>query len=89
MLKGIENGVYSGCDTYRVAPIEPIRWRSAPASSAIVAWSQPMGTDQGNAMFNEASSILGASALNLPLQAVDEAPVGIQLIGRWHSDARA
>jgi Asp-tRNA(Asn)/Glu-tRNA(Gln) amidotransferase A subunit family amidase len=48
-----------------------------------------MGTDQGNAIFNEASSILGASALNLPLQAVDEAPVGIQLIGRWHSDARA
>jgi Asp-tRNA(Asn)/Glu-tRNA(Gln) amidotransferase A subunit family amidase len=46
----------------------------------------PIGMDQGSAVFNEASSILGAPALNLPLLAVDQAPLGVQLLGRWHGD---
>jgi Asp-tRNA(Asn)/Glu-tRNA(Gln) amidotransferase A subunit family amidase len=37
-------------------------------------------------VFNEASSILGAPAINLPLLAVDRAPLGVQLLGRWHED---
>jgi Asp-tRNA(Asn)/Glu-tRNA(Gln) amidotransferase A subunit family amidase len=44
--------------------------------------------DQGSAIFNEASSILGAPAINLPLLAVDAAPLGIQLLGGWHGDER-
>lgn len=35
---------------------------------------------------SEASSIVGAPALNPPLLAVDQAPVGVQLLGRWHGD---
>jgi Asp-tRNA(Asn)/Glu-tRNA(Gln) amidotransferase A subunit family amidase len=48
----------------------------------------PVGTDQGSAIFNEASSVLGAPAINLPLLAVDAAPLGIQLLGRWQGDER-
>lgn len=48
----------------------------------------PIGMDQGSASFNEASSVLGAPALSLPLLAVDGAPVGVQLLGPWHGDER-
>jgi Asp-tRNA(Asn)/Glu-tRNA(Gln) amidotransferase A subunit family amidase len=44
--------------------------------------------DQGSAIFNEASSVLGAPAINLPLLAVDHAPLGVQLLGRWDGDER-
>ena len=46
----------------------------------------PIGMDQGSAVFNEASSVLGAPALSLPLLASDGAPVGIQMLGPWHGD---
>jgi Asp-tRNA(Asn)/Glu-tRNA(Gln) amidotransferase A subunit family amidase len=48
----------------------------------------PIGMDQGSAIFNEASSVLGAPAINLPLLAVDAAPLGLQLLGRWQGDKR-
>jgi Asp-tRNA(Asn)/Glu-tRNA(Gln) amidotransferase A subunit family amidase len=48
----------------------------------------PIGTDQGSAIFNEASSILGAPAINLPMLTVDRAPLGLQVLGRWHDDER-
>jgi len=48
----------------------------------------PIGMDQGSAIFNEASSVLGAPALSLPFLAVDGAPVGVQLLGPWHGDER-
>jgi Asp-tRNA(Asn)/Glu-tRNA(Gln) amidotransferase A subunit family amidase len=44
--------------------------------------------DQGSAVFNEASSILGAPAVNLPLLSVDDVPVGVQLLGAHHGDER-
>ena len=46
----------------------------------------PIGMDQGSAIFNEASSVLGAPALSLPLLAVEKLPVGVQLLGPWHGD---
>jgi Asp-tRNA(Asn)/Glu-tRNA(Gln) amidotransferase A subunit family amidase len=48
----------------------------------------PIGLDQGSAIYNEASSVLGAPALSLPLLAVDHVPVGVQLLGPWHGDER-
>jgi Asp-tRNA(Asn)/Glu-tRNA(Gln) amidotransferase A subunit family amidase len=48
----------------------------------------PIGMDQGSAIFNEASSVLGAPALSLPLLAVEDVPVGVQLLGPWHGDER-
>lgn len=44
--------------------------------------------DHGSAIFNETSSVLDASAMNLPLLAVDVAPLGVQLLGRWQRDKR-
>ena len=44
--------------------------------------------DQGSAIYNEASSVLGAPALSLPLLAVEGVPVGVQLLGPWHGDER-
>jgi Asp-tRNA(Asn)/Glu-tRNA(Gln) amidotransferase A subunit family amidase len=32
--------------------------------------------------------VLGAPAINVPLLAVDAAPLGIQLLGRWQGDER-
>ena len=41
----------------------------------------PIGMDQGSAIFNEASSVLGAPALSLPFLAIEDVPVGVQLLG--------
>ena len=38
--------------------------------------------------FNAATSVLGAPTITLPLMAVKRLPVGVQLIGQMHSDAR-
>lgn len=95
LLKGIEDGLHIGHDTYREALIERQNFRTthdalAQRCDGFITLSSPgpgpIGMDQGSAIFNEASSILGAPALNLPLLAVDEAPLGIQLLGRWHGD---
>jgi Asp-tRNA(Asn)/Glu-tRNA(Gln) amidotransferase A subunit family amidase len=48
----------------------------------------PIGMDQGSAIFNEGSSTIGMPALSLPYLTVDNAPVGVQLQGRWHEDER-
>ena len=48
----------------------------------------PVGMDQGSAIYNEASSVLGAPALSLPLLAVEGVPLGVQLLGAWHGDER-
>lgn len=48
----------------------------------------PIGMDQGSAIFNEASSVLGAPAISLPFMAVEDVPVGVQILGPWHGDER-
>jgi Asp-tRNA(Asn)/Glu-tRNA(Gln) amidotransferase A subunit family amidase len=42
----------------------------------------------GNAVFNYASSMLFAPALTVPLMSVSGLPVGVQLMGQQHDDAR-
>jgi Asp-tRNA(Asn)/Glu-tRNA(Gln) amidotransferase A subunit family amidase len=42
----------------------------------------------GNAVFNYPSSMLFAPAVTLPLLSVGGMPVGVQLMGQQHSDAR-
>ena len=48
----------------------------------------PVGIDQGSAVFNEGSSVIGMPALSLPLMAVDNVPVGIQILGQFDEDER-
>jgi Asp-tRNA(Asn)/Glu-tRNA(Gln) amidotransferase A subunit family amidase len=97
LLKGIEDGAQITLATYREALSEREKLRAmhdelAKRADAYITLSSPgpgpIGTDQGSAIFNEASSVLGAPAINLPLLAVDHAPLGIQLLGPWHGDER-
>jgi len=97
LLKGIADGAPMTRQTYRAALIERDNFRAmhdelARRADGFITLSSPgpgpIGMDQGSAIFNEASSVLGAPAINLPLLAVDHAPLGIQLLGRWHEDER-
>lgn len=97
LLKGIEDGVDISQEAYRAALVERENFRSLHAELArrvdgFVTLSSPgpgpIGTDQGSAIFNEASSVLGVPAINLPLLSVDEAPLGVQLLGAAHGDER-
>ena len=97
LLKGIDDGAHITHEIYRAALVERDHFRAmhdelARRADGFITLSSPgpgpIGMDQGSAIFNEASSILGAPAINLPLLAVDRAPVGIQLLGRWHEDER-
>lgn len=47
----------------------------------------PVGMPVGNTVYGEASSLLGVPALNLPLAAVDDMPVGLQVLGFYNGDA--
>jgi Asp-tRNA(Asn)/Glu-tRNA(Gln) amidotransferase A subunit family amidase len=95
LLKGIEDGASITQEAYRAAHIQREKLRamhdeSAARADGFITLSSPgpgpIGMDQGSAIFNEASSVLGAPAINLPLLAVDHAPLGIQLLGRWNGD---
>jgi Asp-tRNA(Asn)/Glu-tRNA(Gln) amidotransferase A subunit family amidase len=97
LLKGIEDGADITQETYRAALIEREAFRAmheelARRADGFITLSSPgpgpIGMDQGSAVFNEASSILGAPAINLPLLAVDRVPLGVQLLGGWHGDER-
>jgi Asp-tRNA(Asn)/Glu-tRNA(Gln) amidotransferase A subunit family amidase len=97
LLRGIADGAPMTQETYRAALIERDGFRAmhdelARRADGFITLSSPgpgpIGMDQGSAVFNEASSILGAPAINLPLLAVDNAPLGIQLLGHWHEDER-
>jgi len=97
LIKGIEDGANITLDAYRAALQEREKFRSmhddlASRTDGFITLSSPgpgpIGMDQGSAIFNEASSVLGAPAINLPLLTVDQAPLGVQLLGRWHEDER-
>jgi Asp-tRNA(Asn)/Glu-tRNA(Gln) amidotransferase A subunit family amidase len=95
LLKGIEDGASITQETYRAALIRRDKLRAmhdelAARADGFITLSSPgpgpIGMDQGSAIFNEASSVLGAPAINLPLLAIDHAPLGVQLLGRWNGD---
>src|SRR4051812_28079822 len=97
LLKGLQDGGHITQDTYRAAHVEREKLRAmheglASRADGFITLSSPgpgpIGMDQGSAIFNEASSVLGAPAINLPLLAVDAAPLGVQLLGRWQGDER-
>jgi Asp-tRNA(Asn)/Glu-tRNA(Gln) amidotransferase A subunit family amidase len=97
LLKGLQEGAGITQQIYRTAIEEREAFRSmhddlGKRADGFITLSSPgpgpIGMDQGSAIFNEGSSILGAPAINLPLLAVDRVPLGIQLLGRWHEDER-
>ncbi len=97
LLAGLAEGDTTSQESYRLALLDRARLKATHEALAqrvdgFVTLSSPgpgpVGMDQGSAIFNEASSILGAPAINLPLMAHDDAPVGLQLLGPWHGDER-
>ena len=65
---------------------------SCPGPAPIWAGDKPgeprAARPTGNAVFNYPSSMLFAPVVNVPILAVDGLPVGVQLIGQQHEDAR-
>ena len=46
----------------------------------------PVGMPVGNSIYGELSSVVGVPTLNLPLLALDEMPLGVQLLGYFRKD---
>lgn len=95
LKRGLEEGAGMTQETYREALVRRAHLRALHRELAARAdgfatlsapGPAPVGDDQGSAVFNEASSVLGAPAVSLPLLAVDGVPVGVQLLGPVHGD---
>ncbi len=95
LKRGLEEGAGLTQETYRAALVRRAHVRAlhrelANRVDGFVTLASPgpgpIGMDQGSAVFNEPSSVLGAPALSLPLMAVDGAPVGLQLLGQIGGD---
>lgn len=95
LLKGLSEGDDTSQESYRAALIEREHLRAlheevARRCDGMVTLSAPgaapIGMDQGSAIYNEASSVLGAPVINLPILQSEGMPVGLQLLGPWHGD---
>src|SRR5436305_7264604 len=60
----------------------------APLWSGDVPGQPLAARPTGDFVFNAPSSLLFAPAVTMPLLAVDGMPVGVQLVGQQHDDAR-
>jgi Asp-tRNA(Asn)/Glu-tRNA(Gln) amidotransferase A subunit family amidase len=64
---------------------------ASPGPAPKIVEDQPdklIARPTGNSVFNVPSSVLGAPVVNLPLTAVGGLPMGIQILGQPHTDAR-
>jgi Asp-tRNA(Asn)/Glu-tRNA(Gln) amidotransferase A subunit family amidase len=65
----------------------------APLADALIAPASPgpaphgLGST-GDSVFNSPSSVLGSPAISVPMLAIEGMPLGIQLVGQRHADAR-
>ena len=97
LLRGLDEGEGLTQEQYRAALVKReyvrgLHQELASRADGFVTLSSPgtapVGMDQGSAIFNESSSVLGVPAISLPLLAVDGMPLGIQLQGAVHGDER-
>ena len=101
-LKKLEQGRRMALDDFRGRLQERDTARArlaaiAPLGDALISLSSPGPAPSndpggarptGKATFNYPSSLLGAPAVTVPLMAVGGMPVGVQLMGQPHEDAR-
>jgi len=92
---GVQEGAGLTQAEYRAALVRRAHWRNmhdelAARCDGFITLSSPgpapIGMDQGSAIYNECSSIIGMPAISLPLLAVDDVPLGVQIQGRTHCD---
>jgi Asp-tRNA(Asn)/Glu-tRNA(Gln) amidotransferase A subunit family amidase len=65
----------------------------APLADALISLASPGSAPHGlgstgDSVFNTPTSILGAPAVTVPMLAIEGMPVGIQIVGQRHADAR-
>ncbi len=101
-LKKLEQGRKMNLDDFRQRLLEREDARRrlaaiAPLGDALISLSSPGPAPindvdgprpTGDAIFNYPSSSLGAPAVTVPLIAVSGMPVGVQIMGQLHEDAR-
>ena len=92
---GVQEGAGLTQAEYRAALVRRAQWRHmhnelCTRSDGFITLSSPgpgpIGIDQGSAIYNEASSIIGMPAISLPLLKVEEMPLGVQLQGGTDHD---
>ena len=92
---GVREGAGLTQAEYRAALVRRSHWRNmhnelCSRSDGFITLSSPgpapIGIDQGSAIFNESSSIIGMPAISLPLLCVEEMPLGVQLQGGMDHD---
>ena len=95
LLAGLAEGDRTSQESYRKALVdrdhlkamhEELMLRADGFVTLSAPGAGPIGMDQGSAIFNEASSILGAPAINVPVLSSEDMPLGLQLLGPWHGD---
>jgi Asp-tRNA(Asn)/Glu-tRNA(Gln) amidotransferase A subunit family amidase len=97
LLAGLSEGDRTSQESYRQALVDRDHLKAMHEELALRAdgfitlsapGAGPIGMDQGSAIFNEASSILGAPAISVPVLTSEKMPLGLQLLGPWHGDER-
>ncbi len=97
LLMGLREAEGLSQAEYREALNRRVRFRDlhrqlAQRADAFITLSSPgpgpIGMDQGSAVFNEGSSVLGAPAISLPVLTVENVPVGVQILGQFDGDER-
>ena len=101
-LKKIESGRNISLEDYRYLLVERDEARRrlmglAPMGDALISLSAPGPAPindfhgqrpTGDAVFNHPSSSLGAPAVTVPLMAIENMPLGLQIMGQPHADAK-
>jgi len=92
---GVQEGAGLTQSEYRAALVRRAHWRNmhdelCGRSDGFITLSSPgpgpIGIDQGSAIYNESSSIIGMPAISLPLLRVEEMPLGVQIQGAMDHD---
>lgn len=95
LLAGLAEGADTSQERYRAALVQRRHFRQMHAELMLrcdgfitlsAPGPAPIGRDQGSAIFNEGSSVLGCPAISLPLLLSEEMPVGVQLLGARDGD---
>ena len=98
LYRRLEAGRKLTLDDYRMRLLqrEEVRRRLlaiAPLADALISVASPGPAPRGlastgDSIFNTPTSILGAPAVTVPVMPIEGMPVGIQIVGQRHSDAR-
>jgi Asp-tRNA(Asn)/Glu-tRNA(Gln) amidotransferase A subunit family amidase len=97
LLAGLAEGANTSQEQYRAALVERRHFRHAHEEllhrcdgfiTLAAPGAAPVGMDQGSAIFNEATSVLGCPAISLPLIVSDGMPVGLQILGARDGDEK-